>query len=99
MTEQIDGLTVKQQQLLFLLNPYNETPVTYKEAAIEMGISEMAVKHMMMRIKERSPFIYEQFKKLKKEFTAGQKAIDKAVPMNQECIEHLQDRGKIKERW
>jgi hypothetical protein len=83
------NVTPKQMGLLNTLNPFLDHQVTYKEAALVLGVSETAIKRMMMRIKKNAPTVYLRFKQLRKKMNAGQRAIEKAARVEPRVLERL----------
>jgi hypothetical protein len=91
-------LTKKQLKLLMTLNPFKRKKI-YSEVAIELGVSKSAVQATMCRIKKRCPGIYWKFRQLRKDMTAGQKAVNYPIVMDPDFIEELNSFDKVKESF
>lgn len=89
--------TKKQMKMLFALNPHRvDFNETFKEAAEELGVTEDAMKHMMMRLKQRCPEVYERFRNLRKMFKRDKEGLKNPLVLDPKDIEKLEEYNKIK---
>jgi len=90
--------TKKQLELLFALNPFRvDANETFKEAAKELDISEVAIKRRMENLKERCPDVYSDFRKLRLRFSKDKKGLKNPILLDPKVIEQLERSDKIKE--
>ena len=90
--------TKKQLAMLNVLNPFREDiNGNFKEAAKELGISEVGMWKLMERLKERCPEVYEDFRNLRKMLNKDKRNIKNSIVMNPKDIEELERVSKIKE--
>ena len=89
--------TKKQLELLEALNPFKGSYVTYEEAAKILTITVSGVKKRMSRLKQCSPEVYWNFKKLRKDMNEGQRAVKYPIVMDPNEINDLYGYNKVKE--
>jgi len=80
--------TKKQLELLLILNPYIEK-ISYKDAAVVLGVSESAVKKRLKILKSRCPDVYGSFMSVRRKLNNGQTRVDNAVIIDPKHLKYF----------